>query len=59
MAGETLGAYSYTIQYNPGQQHNNADMLSQLPLPEIPSKIPIPGEIILLIDMLNSLLLMI
>ena len=30
-------------------------MLSQLPLPEIPSKIPVPGETILLIDMLNPL----
>ena len=31
----TLGAYDYTSQYKPGQQHSNADMLSRLPLPEI------------------------
>ena len=46
----TLEAYDYTIQYKPGKQHSNANMLSWLPLPEIPSKIPVPGETILLID---------
>ena len=30
-------------------------MLSRLPLPETPAKVPVPGETILLLDMLNSL----
>lgn len=29
----TLGAYSYRIQYKPGQANQNADALSRLPLP--------------------------
>ena len=33
----------------------NADMLSQLPLPKTPAKVPVLGETILLLDMLNSL----
>ena len=51
----TLGAYDYIMEYKPGKEHGNADMLSRLPLPEIPAKVPVPGETILLLDMLNSL----
>lgn len=51
----TLAAYNYKIQFKPGSQHSNADMLSRLPLPDSPAQIPIPGETILLLDMLNSL----
>ena len=29
----TLSAYNYKVQYVPGQDHANADMLSHLPLP--------------------------
>ena len=51
----TLGVYHYNIEYKPGQHNGNADMLSRLPLPETPTDIPIPGEMILVIDMLLSL----
>ena len=51
----TLGAYDYIIEYKPGHQHSNADMLSRLPLPDKPAEVPIPGETILVLDMLNSL----
>ena len=33
----TLGAYDYIIQYKPGKDNSNADILSRLPLPEIPT----------------------
>ena len=50
----TLTAYDYKIVYKPGS-NANADMLSRLPLPQIPSEIHIPGETILLLDMLQSI----
>ncbi len=50
----TLAAYDYKIVYKPGSKHANADMLSRLPLPQTPSEIPIPGETLLVIDMLQS-----
>ena len=51
----TLGAYDYSIQFKPGKDHNNADMLSRLPLSETPEDVPLPGETVLLLDMLNSI----
>ena len=50
-----LAAHSYKIRFKPGNQHNNADVLSHSPLPESPTQIPTPGETILLLDMLHSL----
>ena len=50
-----LAAYNYKIQFKPGVQHNNADMLSRLPLPDFPTQIPTPGETIFLLDILHSL----
>ena len=50
----TLGAYNYSICYKPGSSHNNADMLSRLPLPVSPQDIPLPGETILLLEQLQS-----
>ena len=43
------------IQFKHGKDHNNADMLSRLPLPETPETIPLPGETVPLLDILNSL----
>ena len=51
----TLAAYDYKIVYKPGSTHANADMLSRLPLPQTPSETHIPGETILLMDMLQSI----
>ena len=42
--------YRYTLQFRPTAQHANADTLSRLPLPEKPTSVPLPGELVLLID---------
>ena len=50
----TLSAYSYTIGYKPGAAHANADGLSRLPLPEQLAEVPLPGEMVLLFEALDS-----
>ena len=45
-----LAMYQYTLQFRPIAQHANADTLSRLPLPEKPISVPLPGELVLLID---------
>ena len=30
---DSLSAYTYTLEYGPGQSNDNADLLSRLPLP--------------------------
>ena len=49
-----LSAHDYKIQFRPGQQHGNADVLSRLPLP-ITVKEPSPtGAAVLLMETLHS-----
>ena len=48
-----LGAYNYRLQYRPGSQLSHADGLSRLPLPEVPTEIPLPGDTILLMERLE------
>ena len=49
-----LSAYDYKIEYRPGQQHGNADVLSRLPLPETVKEASLPGETVLLMETLHS-----
>ena len=49
----TLSAYNYTIDYKPGKDHANANVLSRLSLPEMLSEVPLPGEMILLMECLQ------
>ena len=49
-----LGGYDYVIEYKPGESHSNADFLSCLPLPEAPEIVPVPPEIISLVETLDS-----
>ena len=44
-----LSAYNHKVQYVPGKEHTNADLLSWLPLPEEPKEIPMPEESVLLL----------
>ena len=48
-----LGAYNYRLQYRPGSELSHADGLSRLPLPEVPTEIPLPGDTILLMERLE------
>ena len=47
------GAYNYKVEYRPGVQHSNADVLSHLPLLEAISEVPEAGETILLMENLH------
>ena len=48
----TLSAYSYQIKFRPGKEQGNADCLSRLPLAEVPSDVPVPGDLILMMGTL-------
>ena len=38
--------YEYTIVYQTGKDQAHADALSHLPLPECPTKFPVPGDLL-------------
>ena len=50
----TLSAYNYNIKYRPGKHLANADFLSRLPLADTIADPPLPGEMILLMEALNT-----
>ena len=49
----TLSAYDYKIQYIPGKDNANADVFSHLPLPVQPKEVPMPEELVLLLESLE------
>ena len=49
-----LSSYQYTVSYKPGSQMANADVLSRLPLPEMPESVPALGETVLLMQSLQA-----
>ena len=50
----TLSMYEYAIKHRSGESNSNADALSQLPLPDTPNVIPVPSEVILMLEQIDS-----
>ncbi|KAJ8381562.1 hypothetical protein SKAU_G00023400 [Synaphobranchus kaupii] len=50
----TLAAYEYTICYKEGSRHANADAMSRLPVSTTVGYVPLPGELILLLENLAT-----
>ena len=53
----TLSAYSYEIRYKPGADHANADGLSRLPVSNLITTLPLPGDVLLLFRTLETTLI--
>ena len=49
-----LSSHDYKIEFRPGQQHGNADVLSCLPLPASVEETSPPGEVVLLMETLHN-----
>ena len=49
-----LSSYQYDIRYKTGKDHGNADAFSRLLLNEFPLNIPIPGDVVLVMDHLDT-----
>ena len=49
----TLSAYDYKVQYVPGKDNANANVFSRLPLPVQPKEVPMPEELVLLLESLE------
>lgn len=50
----TLAAYEYTFCYRSGENHGNADAMSRLPLHQEPTSVPVPEEVVLLMEHLQD-----
>ncbi len=50
----TMAAYEYSLIFRSTTQHANADALSRLPLPEKPSSVPVPADLVLLVENLEN-----
>ena len=50
----TLSAYTYTIQFKSGKENANADAMSRLPLPDAVPEVPVPPELVLLMEHLTT-----
>ena len=50
----TLSAYKYNMEYRAGKDKGNVNALSRLPVGEAPLEVPIPGDTILMLQMLSD-----
>ena len=49
-----LASYEYTIKYKSGPANSNAEALSHIPLPATFSEVPVPSELVLLMEHMSS-----
>ena len=47
-------AYEYELLYRPVNENGNADGLSRLPALDVPGSTPVPGDIVHLLETINS-----
>ena len=52
--GNLLGGYHYTIEYRPQINNANADEFIRLPLAVHPQEVPVPPEIVHLMERLEA-----
>ena len=50
----TLQAYEYNIKHKPGKQLSNANALSRLSISQHPQTVPVPGDIKLVLQHLDT-----
>ena len=50
----TLLAYEYELLYRPENENGNADGLSRLPVLDFPGSTPVPGDIVHLLETINT-----
>ena len=50
----TLLAYEYELLYRTGNENGNADGLSRLPVLDVPGSTPVPGDIVYLLETINT-----
>ncbi|KAJ8023976.1 hypothetical protein HOLleu_36568 [Holothuria leucospilota] len=49
-----LSAYNYELKYKSGSTHQNADALSRLPVKQVEGEVPIPGDVIMLLEYISN-----
>ena len=50
----TLSAYNYSIKHKPGKKLSHADALSRLPLPDQPTRVPMPQDVVLVLNHISE-----
>ena len=50
----TLSNCDYKLEYMPGSRISHADCMSRLPLPDAPSHVPVPQEVVLALSTLDE-----
>ena len=50
----TLASYEYTIKFKKGPSNTNADALSHLPVPTPDVAVPVPAELVLLMEHIST-----